>query len=341
MATNPKAEWNCSTCKWNHIWGIFVLKLPVTEARCLCFSISYLLRNMGLTYCCRWTLQGCTVELGERWHTIRHRLGSWWLCWLLSLCFTCGWRAKEISESGRTKGQTDGQALLRAGKCRRPGRRTVHKQHSSSVQCGVNLCTVWDKGVNYSSKWNGHLRCVPGEESSLPAQPIPGGHQRCGRRLAGFPGSTAQHEVVTGWEEAISQVWGQTHTDVSMSAQSFNPLATVPCSFHQLWCWLCQDSHSLGAGQDINLTEQWLDSHIFSAEHSINLIKQQITKPDESYDSGPNSVALSGSWKSFPLTFVMGERKHSRGGGCGDNLFLCIQGSGCLEWKDAVCTMAR
>lgn len=81
-----------------------LLKLPVTEARCLCFSISYLLRNMGLTYCCRWTLQGCTVELGERWHTIRHRLGSWWLCWLLSLCFTCGWRAKEISERGRTKG---------------------------------------------------------------------------------------------------------------------------------------------------------------------------------------------------------------------------------------------
>lgn len=121
----------------------------------------------------------------------------------------------------------------------------------------------------------------------------------------------------------------------------FQPLGHCSLLVPSAVVWLCQDSHSLGAGQDINLTEQWLDSHIFSAEHSINLIKQQITKPDESYDSGPNSVALSGSWKSFPLTFVMGERKHSRGGGCGDNLFLCIQGSGCLEWKDAVCTMAR
>lgn len=147
-------------------------------------SVSYLPRNMGLTYCCRWTLQGCRGEPGEWWQTIRHRLGSWWLCWLLSLCFTCGWRAKDIAERGRTKGQREnkrtdgGPGPASAGKRRRPGRRTLHKQRSSSVLRGVNLGTIWGKGVNYSSKWNGRLRCVPGEESSLPAQPTPAHLQR-------------------------------------------------------------------------------------------------------------------------------------------------------------------
>lgn len=95
------------------------------------------------------------------------------------------------------------------------------------------------------------------------------------------------------------------------------PWPLVPCSFHQLQCWLCHDSHSLGAGQNTDWTEQWPDSHIFSAEHRICLIKQQITKADESCDSSPNSVALSSSWISIPLTLVKGERRHSRGEGYG------------------------
>lgn len=37
----------------------------------------------------------------------------------------------------------------------------------------------------------------------------------------------------------------------------------------------------------------------------------------------------------------MEERRYSRGGDCGSNLFLCISGSGCLEWEDAVCTPAQ
>lgn len=52
------------------------------------------------------------------------------------------------------------------------------------------------------------------------------------------------------------------------------PQPLVPSPFLQLRCWLCRDSHSLGAGQDINLNKQCLDSRIFSAEHDINLIKQ-------------------------------------------------------------------
>lgn len=53
----------------------------------------------------------------------------------------------------RENKRTDGwPGPASAGKCRRPGRRTLHKQRSSSVLRGANLGTIWGKGVNYSSK---------------------------------------------------------------------------------------------------------------------------------------------------------------------------------------------
>lgn len=53
-----------------------------------------------------------------------------------------------------------------------------------------------------------------------------------------------------------------------------SPQPLVPCSFLQLRRWLGRDSRRLGAGQDINLLKQCLDSCISSAEYGINLIKQ-------------------------------------------------------------------
>lgn len=226
-------------------------------------SISYLLRNIGLTYCCTWSLQECTVELSERWQMIRHRLGSQWLCWLLNLCFTCSWGAKEIveTENERTDGWP-GPALPR--KWGKPGRRTLHKQHSSSFRgASIGPIGVWISAVLGSRVWTIPVSEMENAAVSLQRkaqfplsklQPIPSGHQGYGRRLTGFP-AWGHEEAV--WEEAISQVWGWTHTD---AGHSFNPL---PCFFCQLQCWLYQDSHSLRSGPDTNLTEQWLDRHIF------------------------------------------------------------------------------
>lgn len=115
-----------------------------------------------------------------------------------------------------------------------------------------------------------------------PLQPIPSGHQGCGRRLAWFPWSTAQHEGMKrlpGKRLARSYLPGlraNSHWCWARLQRISTPWPLVPCSFHQLWCWLCHDSNSLSAGQGVILIEQWLDSYIFSAEHSISSIKQKL-----------------------------------------------------------------
>lgn len=142
-------------------------------------------------------------------------------------------------------------------------------------------------------------------------QPIPSGHQGCGRRLTEFLGSTAQHEIMRrlSGKRLSPRSEGKLLLILGMPAQSLSPLALVPCSFHQLQFWLCHDSHSLSAGQDTDLNEPLLDSSISSAECSISLIKQQITKPDESYDSSPNCCIVKQLNKLPPNFCHRGEKK--------------------------------
>lgn len=178
-----------------------------------------------------------------------------------------------------------------------------------------------------------------------PLQPIPSGHQECGRRLAGFPRSIAQHEAGPPWRGCLGRGYlpglrANSHWCWACLHRVLTLWPLVPCSFHQLQCCLCHDSCSLGAGQNTNLIEQWLDSHIFSAEHSIGLIKQQILNQMKAVIAVQTLLCYQQLYiqqlNKFPhLTLVTGERRHRRGGGSGSNLSLCIHGSGCLEWEDA------
>lgn len=174
----------------------------------------------------------------------------------------------------------------------------------------MNLCTICGKGVDYSSKWNVECRCVPGEEGSFPTQPTPAHPQWPSEMWEKTHWIPREHSPAGGhdeavWEEAVSQVWGQTPTAVGYACtESQHPGAgslLVP-----LVLVLVAPQQPQPQCRTRYLNEPWLDSHIFSAEQSISLIKQQITKPDESYDSSSSSVVLPSSWISFLLTSVTG-----------------------------------